>query len=109
MQHKKQNITRYRTDRHGKQGNLNRYGSKIKDRAILTGFATGGNKLRNSFRYRVSLGSGQVTFYTYKDYAQRHNEGLGGMPRRQFMGQSNYLNGQIARKTNIELDKIFRQ
>ena len=64
-------ITRYRTSRRGKAGNLNKYGSSIKDRAILTGFATGGNKLRNSFRYRVSIGSSQVTFYTYKEYEYR--------------------------------------
>ena len=33
-------ITRYRTNRVGKKGNLNRYGSKIKGRAILTGHAS---------------------------------------------------------------------
>ena len=101
-------ITRYRTSRRGKAGNLNKYGSSIKDRAILTGFATGGNKLRNSFRYRVSIGSSQVTFYTYKEYAERHNEGLNGMPKRRFMGKSAYLNTQISKKINKELDKILR-
>jgi phage gpG-like protein len=101
-------ITRYRTNRKGRAGNLNKYGSSIKDRAILTGFATGGNKLRNSFKYRVSLGSSQVSFYTSKEYAERHNEGLSGMPRRKFMGKSNYLNNQISKKINKELDKIFR-
>lgn len=101
-------ITRYRTNRRGKAGNLNKYGSSIKDRAILTGFATGGNKLRNSFRYRVSIGSSQVTFYTYKEYAERHNEGLDGMPKRRFMGKSAYLNTQISKKINKELDKILR-
>lgn len=101
-------ITRYRTSRRGKAGNLNKYGSSIKDRAILTGFATGGNKLRNSFRYRVSIGSSQVTFYTYKEYAERHNEGLDGMPKRRFMGKSTYLNTQISKKINKELDKILR-
>ena len=101
-------ITRYRTSRRGKAGNLNKYGSSIKDRAILTGFATGGNKLRNSFRYRVSIGSSQVTFYTYKEYAERHNEGLDGMPKRRFMGKSAYLNTQISKKINKELDKILQ-
>ena len=101
-------LTRYRTSRRGKAGNLNKYGSSIKDRAILTGFATGGNKLRNSFRYRVSIGSSQVTFYTYKEYAERHNEGLDGMPKRRFMGKSAYLNTQISKKINKELDKILR-
>lgn len=101
-------ITRYRTSRRGKAGNLNKYGSSINDRAILTGFATGGNKLRNSFRYRVSIGSRQVAFYTYKEYAERHNEGLDGMPKRRFMGKSAYLNSQISKKINKELDKILR-
>jgi len=101
-------ITRYRTNRRGRQGNLNRYGSKIQDRALLTGFATGGNKLRNSFRYRVSAGSKLVTFYTYKPYAQRHNEGLNGMPKRQFMGKSAFLNNKISQKINNELNNLLR-
>ncbi|MCJ1809896.1 phage morphogenesis protein [Flavobacterium covae] len=101
-------ITRYRSNRRGKAGSLNRYGSKNKDRAILVGHATGGDKLKSSFRYRVSLGSKTVNFYTYKGYAQRHNEGLDGMPKRQFMGKSEYLNKQIAKKIQKELDKILR-
>jgi phage gpG-like protein len=101
-------ITRYRSNRVGTAGKLNRYGSANKDRAVLTGFNTGGNKLRNSFKYRISLGSKQVSFYTAKDYAERHNEGLDGMPKRQFIGKSAYLNDQIAKKISKELDKIFR-
>lgn len=101
-------ITRYRTNRRGRAGSLNRYGSNNKDRAILTGFGTGSDKLRNSFRYRISLGSSSVTFYTYKEYAERHNQGLDGMPKRQFMGNSIYLNNQISKKINKELDKLFR-
>lgn len=100
--------TRYRTNRVGRAGNLNRYGSKIADRALLTGFDTGGNKLRNSFRYRVSLGSKTVSFYTYKEYAQRHNEGKSGMPQRKFMGKSAYLNNQISQKISRELNQILR-
>lgn len=101
-------ITRYRTSRRGRQGNLTRYGSKNQDRAILTGYGTGGNKLRNSFQYRLSLGSKIVSFYTHKEYAERHNEGLDGMPKRQFMGKSAYLNTQISKKITKELDKILR-
>ena len=102
-------ITRYRTNRKGRQGSLNRYGSKIKDRALLVGFGTGGDKLKSSFRYRVSLGSATVNFYTYKGYAARHNEGLDGMPKRQFIGQSQYLNKQIADKIKKELDKLLQK
>lgn len=101
-------ITRYRTNRRGNAGSLNQYGQQNKGRAVLVGFDTGGNKIKNSFSYRISLGSKQVSFYTAKPYAERHNEGKGGMPKRQFIGQSNYLNEQIAKKISTELDKIFR-
>lgn len=101
-------ITRYRTNRVGRSGNLNRYGSKTADRAILVGFNTGGDKLKNSFKYSVSQGSSRVVFRTYKPYAARHNEGLKGMPKRQFIGKSDYLNRQIADKIKRELDKNFR-
>lgn len=102
-------ITRYRTSRKGKAGNLNKYGRLNKDRAILTGHGTGGNKLRNSYRYRINLGSGQVSFYTYKEYAKRHNEGTDGMPQRQFVGKSKYYNSQIAKKVTIELNKLLNK
>jgi regulatory protein YycH of two-component signal transduction system YycFG len=101
-------ITRYRTNKRGNAGNLNQYGQRNKGRAVLVGYDTGGNKIKNSFNYRISLGSKQVSFYTAKQYAQRHNEGLDGMPKRQFIGKSNYLNDQIANKVSKELDKIFR-
>ncbi|SCY94547.1 phage morphogenesis protein [Flavobacterium caeni] len=101
-------ITRYRTNRRGKRGNLNKYGSGIQDRALLTGLATGGNKLRNSIKSRVMKSSKQVRFYTSKEYADRHNEGLAGMPKRQFMGKSRYLDKQIAKKITKELDKILK-
>lgn len=101
-------ITRYRTNRRGKAGNLNKYGSQNKDRALLTGFSTGGNKLRNSIKSRVLKSYKQVRFYTDKEYADRHNEGLDGMPKRQFMGRSRYLDNQIAKKVTKELDKIFK-
>ena len=101
-------ITRYRTNRMGRAGNLNRYGSKNVDRALLTGYATGGDKLRNSFKFRISLGSKEVRFYTAKKYASRHNEGLDGMPKRQFMGKSAFLDGKIKDKLTKELDKILR-
>ncbi|WP_281683415.1 phage morphogenesis protein [Zunongwangia profunda] len=99
-------LTRYRTNRVGRKGNLNRYGSKVKDRALLVGHATGGDKLKNSFRARRN--SRQVRFITYKGYARRHNEGLKGMPQRQFMGQSKTLTQQIEKKLTKELDKIFK-
>ncbi|MFJ1474052.1 phage morphogenesis protein [Capnocytophaga cynodegmi] len=96
-------ITRYRTNRVGKKGNLNRYGSKIKGRAILTGYASGGNKLRHSLKTRIA--KNKVTFYTHKEYASRHNEGLDGMPKRQFIGKSRTLDENIKK----EIDRLFQQ
>lgn len=93
-------LTRYRTDRKGKKGNLTKFGNQIKGRALLAG-------LRSSIQYRISLGSKQVSFHTYKKYAKRHNEGLDGMPKREFMGKSNFLNNQIKSKITIELNSIF--
>ncbi len=77
-------------------------------RAILVGFNTGGDKLKNSFKYSVSKGNNTVAFRTYKPYAARHNEGLNGMPKRQFIGKSAYLNRQIADKIKRELDLTLR-
>ena len=101
-------ITRYRTNRVGRAGSLNRYGSKNADRAVLVGFATGGDKLKNSFKYNISNGSNRVIFRTYKPYAARHNEGLNGMPKRQFLGKSAYLNQRISDKITRELDQTLR-
>lgn len=99
-------ITRYRTNRVGKAGELNRYGRKNQGRKIMTGHDSGGNKLRNSIRAdKVNDG---VEFHTDKEYAERHNEGLDGMPKRQFMGPSKQLDGKIVNKIDDQLDKIFK-
>jgi len=97
----------YKTNRVGRKGTLNRYGRKNEGRAILVGHNTAGNKLRNSFRTKINRRK-QVVFYTYKPYAKRHNEGLDGMPKRQFMGYSKYLDTKIKNKLNKELDKHFK-
>lgn len=101
-------ITRYRTNRIGRIGMLNKYGRSIKDRAILVGEKTGGDKLINSFRAR-KIGNKAVAFRTHKAYAQRHNQGLKGMPQRQFMGKSKYLDKQIHKKLKQEYDKRLKQ
>ncbi|WP_264520377.1 phage morphogenesis protein [Flavobacterium sp. N1994] len=105
---KGRDITTYRTNRRGKKGSLNKYGSDIKDRAILVGKGTGGNKLKNSIKSRVNRSTKEVRYYTDKEYAARHNEGLDGMPERRFMGKSKYLDGKISDKLKRELDKIFK-
>lgn len=102
---KGRDITRYRTNKVGKKGNLNSYGRKNEGRAILTGHNTGGNKLRNSLKAK-KVGDG-VEFSTDKEYAEAHNEGEGNMPKRQFMGASKQLDQKIIKKVDKTLDKIF--
>ena len=99
-------LTRYRTNRKGRQGELTRFGQKEIGRNILIGHNTGGNKLWKSFRARRE--QNRVRIYTYKPYAKRHNEGVDGMPKRQFMGNSSYFREQIKTKVTKELDKIFK-
>lgn len=89
-----------------KAGTLNKYGKSIQDRALLVGHKTGGDKLTNSFR-TYQRGRYTIVFRTYKKYAQRHNEGLNGMPKRQFMGRSGYLDKRIYNKIKKEHDKRF--
>jgi len=100
------NITRYRSNRVGKAGGLNDYGRKTKGRPVLTGFGSGGNKLRNSLKARIE--NGRVTIYTYKKYAETHNEGDAAMPKREFMGPSRKLDKKIEKEIEKQLDKIFK-
>jgi len=100
-------ITRYRTNRRGKIGTLNKYGRSIQDRALLVGEKTGGDKLTNSFRAR-RIGDHSIAFRTYKHYASKHNQGEGKMPKRQFMGKSKYLDRRIFTKLKREYDKRLK-
>ena len=102
---KGRDITRYRTNKVGKKGQLNSYGRKNKGRAILTGHNSGGNKLRHSLK--ADKVSGGVQFSSDKAYAERHNEGKDDMPKRQFMGASEQLDKTIIKKIDKTLDKIF--
>lgn len=99
-------LTRYRTNRRGRQGELTEFGKREIGRAILTGHQTGGDKLRNSFRARTTTQA--VVFYTYKGYAEYHNEGTADLPKRQFMGESKVLNDKIKDKLTKYLDRFFR-
>ncbi|PIB28905.1 hypothetical protein BFP77_08285 [Maribacter sp. 4U21] len=98
-------ITRYRTNRVGKAGELNRYGRKNQGRKILTGHDSGGDKLKNSLRGDKIPGG--VEFASDKEYAEVHNEGSDIMPKRQFMGSSKQLDENILKKVDRELDNIF--
>ncbi len=99
--------TRYRTNRRGNIGELTKFGRKEQGRAILTGHRSGGDKLRNSLRARRQ-GLKNI-FYTYKAYAETHNEGTDKIPQRQFMGNSPVLNKKIADKIKRTLDRQFKR
>lgn len=99
-------ITRYRTDRRGDAGELNRYGRKNQGRALLVGENSGSNKLRNSFRARST--DTEVEFYTDKEYAEYHNEGTENLPARPIIDESEYLEAKIKNKINRRLDQIFK-
>lgn len=99
-------MTRYTRGRNA--GSMTKFGLRNADRALLVGHDTGGDKLINSFKYNIIKASSQVHYSTNKKYAARHNEGLDGMPKRQFMGKSKYLDNQISQKIKKELDKLLR-
>lgn len=101
-------LTRYRTNRVGRVGGLTKFGRRNQpNRPILTGFASGGNKLRHSIQSTKDAKS--VTWRSYKTYAERHNEGLKGMPKRQFMGKSKTLEQNIERMLTKQLDKLLKK
>ncbi len=101
-------LTRYRTNRKGKKGALTKFGKRNKgNRPILTGYASAGNKLRRSIKANAQ--HNKVTWSSYKAYAKRHNEGLDGMPKRQFMGKSPQLEKNIERMLTKQFDKLFKQ
>ena len=100
-------LTRHkRTTKRGGAGSLTKFGRENIGRAILTGHNTGGDKLRNSFKARRE--KLKVFFYTYKDYAQYHNEGKGSLPKRQFIGKSADLERKIENKLKKILDKLLK-
>ena len=68
---------------------------------ILTDTGDLGNSIRG-----YEGGSG-VTFGSDKAYAQRHNEGLAGMPKRQFIGPSKQLDKKIEAKLDRGIGRIL--
>lgn len=90
-------LTRYRTNRVGRAGGLSQFGRRNQGRNILVGHNSNtGLKLKDSIRLKRE--PKRVVFFTNKAYAKRHNEGLKGMPQRQFMGQSKQLDQKISNK-----------
>jgi phage gpG-like protein len=99
--------TRYRTNRVGKKGTLNKFGSENKGRAVLMGLNsdTEQNHLEESFDYEKI--DGGVEIISNKEYAEIHNKGIGKMPERQFFKVTKKLNRDIEKKLNKTFDKIF--
>mgnify|MGYP003649917088 CR=1 FL=1 len=75
-----------------------------KGRAILVKSGA----LRLSLRVRsASFNAIRVGSYGIK-YARRHNRGLAGMPKRQFVGPSKVMTKQVNKLINNELKKVFK-
>ena len=72
-------------------------------RAILIQSGRLWRSLRKGRRTKYS-----ITLMSDVPYARRHNEGLSGMPKRQFMGYSAKLNQKIARRFNTQIMSIFK-
>lgn len=62
-------------------------------------------ELKASIDYEA--GVMQVSIGSDKVYAERHNEGLKGMPKRQYMGPSPEIDDEIEKHLDGEMDKIF--
>ena len=68
---------------------VNRWIPKKKKDGRKTLVGKTGN-LRNTINYTAT--TKRIKFGTLTPYGKRHNEGLNGMPKRQFMGDSTALN-----------------
>lgn len=63
--------------------------------------------LKRSLRVRSANWS-QIVIGSYGiKYASRHNQGLAGMPKRQFIGKSRLLDQRILKMINNEMKKII--
>lgn len=85
-----------------------------KTRATLIG-KSGGTKqgahahLRQSVNNSVKKASwDQILFSVPQPYAKRHNDGLKGMPKRKFMGNSKELTSKMALRMHKKITKIFK-
>lgn len=65
-------------------------------------------KLRRSPVWRKS-GRYSAKISSNLPYAKRHDEGLDGMPRRQFVGYSGKLNKRLIKKFDTRIKRIFKQ
>ena len=91
----------FQTDK-SRQGWPERKGGRDRSRAILVKTADLLNdiKRRQVNKKRVVVGTRNIP------YAERHNEGLSGMPRREFIGDSKELDRKNKRLIERELKKV---
>jgi phage gpG-like protein len=66
-----------------------------------------GDLRRSIIRDPANRAALSIKIHSDLDYAARHNNGLKGMPKRQFMGDSYNLNEQVKKVIVKRLDKIF--
>lgn len=64
-------------------------------------------RLRRSLRYS-RLRQYTVQIQSNVPYANRHNEGLAGMPQRKFVGYSGKLNKRLIEKFDQRIKNVFR-
>ena len=80
-------------------------------RAIMVGgvYNKKGEHLRNQVARSIQTVSFPlIRLAVYSPYAERHNDGLNGMPRRRFMGQTIKLTGMQRASIDKAIDKIFK-
>jgi phage gpG-like protein len=64
-------------------------------------------RLRGSIRIQY-VDDNKAVIGTEVIYAKRHNEGLNGTPKRQYIGDNDYVNRKINRDIVKSLNKVFR-
>ena len=75
---------------------------KGKNRALLVETGT----LRDSIK-KKKIGYGKFMIYANEtEYGVIHNEGLGNIPKREFIGKSEVLENRIEKRINQELKKL---
>jgi len=67
-----------------------------------------GDLRRSIIRDPANRAALSIKIHSDLDYAARHNDGLKGMPKRQFMGDSYNLNEQVKKVIVKRLDNVFK-
>jgi phage gpG-like protein len=81
--------------------------NKNQNRGILIG--PGGGHLRKSIKILGMPGNNVIIGTSGIQYAKRHNSGLKGMPKRQFIGNSHKLETAMGKKIENHISKLWVQ